>query len=77
MANNCEPEVEESTKTKTHAPPITMSFSEQKMPQEPKTSGVRLQFSFGNNDGRDKPTFPQYGLEKSSPDGSLALIGGR
>ena len=64
-------------KNNTHAPPITMSFFGQKIPQGLKNSGVHSYFSFGNSDGRDKPTFPQYGLEKSTPGGSLARIDGR
>ena len=64
-------------KTNTHAPTTATSFFGQKIPQDPKTSGVHSYFSFGDNETRTKPTSPQHGLEKCSPGGSSAHADGR
>ena len=64
-------------KTNTHAPTTTMSFFGQTVPQNLKTDGVHSYFSFGGNDTRTKPTFPQHASEKSALGGSLACNEGR
>ena len=42
-----------------------------------KSSGGHSYFSFGGNDTRAKPTFPQHASEKSAPGGSFAFTEGR
>jgi cobalamin-dependent methionine synthase I len=64
-------------KTDTHAPTTAMSFFGQKVPQDLPTNGVHSYFSFGGNDVRNKPTFHQHALDKSSPGGLSSYTGGR